>query len=216
MAIQFITIKCPECDAKLQIEDGRDYAFCTYCGAKVMIANDNEYIYRTIDEAGIKHAETERMIRLRELELEAKESEKSRVSKYIAYGVALLCVIVGAIICIWAPLGGMWGIIIGAYIAIFTMINSDDKKKKKYASSDDVVITTAMTDCVDYHYNKALAMYKNAGFTNINAIPLHDLTRFNLKKEGVVESLTINGEEDFDEDDVYPKNANILITYHSK
>ena len=169
MAIQFITIKCPECSADLQIEDGRDYAFCTYCGAKVMITNDNEHIYRTIDEAGIKHAETERMIRLRELELEAKETEKSRLSKYIAYGVALLCVIVGAIICIWAPLGGMWGIIIGAYIAMFTMIYSEDKKKKKkkYTNSDDVEITTPMMDCVDYHYNKALQLYKNAGFINI-------------------------------------------------
>ena len=218
MAIQFITIKCPECSADLQIEDGRDYAFCSYCGAKVMIANDNEHIYRTIDEAGIKHAETERMIRLRELELEAKETEKSRLSKYIAYGVALLCVIVGAIICIWAPLGGMWGIIIGAYIAMFTMINSDDKKKKKkkYTGSDDVEITTPMMDCVDYHFNKAVQLYKNAGFININAIPLHDLTRFNQKKDGMVESITINGNDEFEEEEVYPKNANILITYHSK
>ena len=60
----------------------------------------------------------------------------------------------------------MWGIIIGAYIALFTMINGDDKKKKKkkYTSSDDVEITTPMMDCVDYHYNKALQLYKNAGF----------------------------------------------------
>ena len=146
------------------------------------------------------------------------ETGKSRLSKYIAYGVALLCVIVGAIICIWAPLGGMWGIIIGAYIAMFTMINSDDKKKKKkkYTGSDDVEITTPMMDCVDYHYNKALQLYKNAGFININAIPLHDLSRFNQKKDGMVESITINGNDEFEEEEVYPKNANILITYHSK
>ena len=218
MAIQFVTIRCPECSADLQIEDGREYAFCTYCGAKVIIANDNEHIYRTIDEAGIKHAETERLIRLKELELEEKETAKSRKSMYLAYGVALLFVIVGAIICIWQPLGGAWGIIIGAYIALFTMINKDDKKKKKskYVSSEDVEITTPMMDCVDYHYNKALQLYKNAGFTNINAIPLHDLGRFNLKKDGMVESITINGNDEFEEEEVYPRNANILITYHSK
>ena len=50
----------------------------------------------------------------------------------------------------------------------------------------------------------------------INAIPLHDLTRFNQKKDGMVESITINGNDEFEEEEVYPKNANILITYHSK
>ena len=56
----------------------------------------------------------------------------------------------------------------------------------------------------------------SAGFININAIPLHDLTRFNQKKDGMVESITINGNDEFEEEEVYPKNANILITYHSK
>ena len=73
-----------------------------------------------------------------------------------------------------------------------------------------------MMDCIDYHFNKAVQLYKNAGFININAIPLHDLTRFNQKKDGMVESITINGNDEFEEEEVYPKNANILITYHSK
>ena len=90
MAIQFVTIRCPECGADLQIEDGREYAFCTYCGAKVIIANDNEHILRTIDEARIKQAETERIIRLKELEIQ----EKTNFPKKILVAVWLMACIV--------------------------------------------------------------------------------------------------------------------------
>lgn len=221
MAIQFVTIKCPECSADLQIEDGREYAFCTYCGARVMIANDNEHIYKMIDEARIKQAETDRMVRMRELDMDEKTSVSKKVLVVVWLTVSIALVVVGMI-----GLGfnkedmGIMSLILGINVALWGAMglfaNDSKKKKKRKANEDEVAITTAMMDCVDYHYNKAVILYKNAGFTNINAIPLHDLNRFSMKKEGMVESVTINGEEDFEEDEVFPKNANILITYHSK
>ena len=218
MAIQFISVKCPECGADLSIESGREFAFCSYCGTKVMVSNDNEHIYRTIDEAGIKQAETEREIRLRELELEERENSHGRRSQFIAYGIALAFVLVGALICIASPLGGMWGIIIGAYIALFTFIKSDDKKKKsrKYVSPNDVSISEAMLNCEDKNFNSAVMLFKGAGFSNVTAVPLNDLNVFNMKKNGQVESVTINGMDEFEENDVFPKNSNVLIMYHSK
>ncbi len=218
MAIQFISVKCPDCGAELSIDNSREFAFCSYCGAKVMVHNDNEHIYRNIDEARIKEAETERILRLRELELEEKENNRGRKSTLVAYGVALAFVLVGAIICIFAPLGGMWGIIIGAYIAMFTYIKSDDKKKKKskYVSPNDATITAQMLDCSGKNYNSVAMIYRNAGFTNVNSLPLGDLGLFNQRKNGQVETITINGNEKFEEGDVFPKNVNILITYHSK
>ncbi len=221
MAIQFVTFKCPECSADLQIEDGREYAFCTYCGAKVMIANDNEHIYRTIDEARIRQAETDRMVRMRELDMEEKSSVSKKVL-IIIWLTAVIVLLVLGIVGFAAGNEGLGGISllllmnVAGWGALGLFGNDDKKKRKRTISADEVVITSAMMDCVGYHYNKAVILYKNAGFTNINAIPLHDLTRFNLKKEGMVESVTINGEEDFDEDEVYPKNASVLITYHSK
>lgn len=108
MAIQFVSVRCPDCGAELSIENGREQAFCSYCGAKVLVHNDNEHIYRNIDEARIKEAENERILRLRELELEEKENSRSRKSRFIAYGVALGFVLIGALICIAEPLAGMW------------------------------------------------------------------------------------------------------------
>ena len=77
MPINLISVKCPDCGATLNIEEGRKQAFCTYCGAKILINNENEHIYRHIDEAQVKQAETEQIIRLKQLELE----EKKRASK---------------------------------------------------------------------------------------------------------------------------------------
>ena len=48
MAIQFVTIRCPECGADQQLEDNRYSAYCTYCGAKIMISNANEQFLRAI------------------------------------------------------------------------------------------------------------------------------------------------------------------------
>lgn len=36
MANKIIPIKCPECDADLDIEEGRKVMFCSYCGRKIM------------------------------------------------------------------------------------------------------------------------------------------------------------------------------------
>ena len=46
ISIELVTVRCPECEANLQIEDGRSSKFCTYCGMKLMIENNCEKIIR--------------------------------------------------------------------------------------------------------------------------------------------------------------------------
>ena len=73
LAINFVSVKCPECGAQLEVEEGRTQAFCTYCGTKVLIQNENEHIYRHIDEAAIRYTELE----MKRLEME-EEKRKER------------------------------------------------------------------------------------------------------------------------------------------
>ena len=65
--VNFIPVKCPQCNADLSIEEGRETAFCTYCGTKIIIDNENkkEYTYRYIDEAELRQTETEHDIRMK-------------------------------------------------------------------------------------------------------------------------------------------------------
>ena len=95
MAVKFISVKCPECGASLNIEGNRRQAFCTYCGVKIIIDNENEHIYRNIDEARVKQAETDRMIRLKEMELEEKRRKEISKQSAILIGVGFLMMVVG-------------------------------------------------------------------------------------------------------------------------
>ena len=104
-SVQLIKADCPKCGATLTIEGNRLEAFCNYCGAKLLIHRDNEKIYHFIDEADIKraeteekNAETERIIKLRQMEEENKEKGKDRIRKIIAFGACLLILILGQMI----------------------------------------------------------------------------------------------------------------------
>ena len=132
MAIKFVSVKCPECGATLDVEEGRKQLFCSYCGTKVMIDNDNEYIYRHIDEAGIKQAEADKLIRLKELELEEKENEKSRKGRYLAFAIAGGLAAIGALSEFIAPenLFGMGAIVVLCGLRFLRLSMEMIKKEK--------------------------------------------------------------------------------------
>lgn len=92
--MKLISLKCPECKADLNIEEGRKTCYCQYCGTKILI-DDNSFIhtYRKIDEARIKEAEVDKAVRLKELELELvkeKRKQRSKNFKMIVSGSLLL------------------------------------------------------------------------------------------------------------------------------
>lgn len=95
MAIKLNSVKCPECGATLSIESGLATFFCTYCGAKIIATNENEYTYRLVDDAKVKQAETDRIVRMKELELEEREKYNTKKKSIIAYVMAFLFVVVG-------------------------------------------------------------------------------------------------------------------------
>ena len=88
MAVKFTSVKCPECGANLPIEEGKEKMFCSYCGTQVIMTNENEHTFRHVDEAEIKRVEMERLLQLKELELEEKENERSRQGKVIAFSIS--------------------------------------------------------------------------------------------------------------------------------
>ena len=91
------TLKCTNCNASLSIQDdNRDFAFCEYCGTKIML-DDYRSTQRIVDEAKIKQAETEKEIKMKQLELIEKRQEdkkkKIKVKMIISFsviGIALI------------------------------------------------------------------------------------------------------------------------------
>lgn len=103
MGYKLLSVKCPDCGQTLSIEENRTQAFCTYCGAKVLISNENEYVFRQVDEAGIQKAETERLIKLKELELQEQREIHGRnlrkvlTTLWLIISVILLIIIISKI-----------------------------------------------------------------------------------------------------------------------
>ncbi len=123
--------QCPNCNAQISLDDSRDFGFCSYCGTKIML-DDYRSTHRVVDEARIYESETEKLIRLKELELEERERELNRKSRKKAYRVALILVIVGAILCL-TGIGALIGLLLiigGALTAELTFIGNMDKKDK--------------------------------------------------------------------------------------
>ena len=90
--MKLLTLKCPSCGGQLSVEEDRDFIFCQYCGTKIIIDRDNEFTYRHIDEADVKRAETERIVKLKELEFE-KENRGNQTVSIIVCLIALVFVL---------------------------------------------------------------------------------------------------------------------------
>ena len=144
MATKIISVECPNCGAILKIEDNRRQAFCSYCGIKLPIYNDNEYIYRHIDEAEIKNAETELIVRMKQMELMEKRLDyerKARTRKtLICLGMGLLGIIMVVVGFIAGeasgnPDSGYYALALVGWlplmVAIIKMITGDDESNHR-------------------------------------------------------------------------------------
>lgn len=218
MAVKLVSVKCPQCGASLDIDEGRNHVFCSYCGTKILVDNDNEYIYRHIDEASIKQTEAETMLRLKEMELQEKEDERKRKSQRTAYIIAAAVAIFGILLeAIADGFEGMLAIMIGLNIALFTFISNSQKKKSKIGtiSPNEIRISEKMEHYKEKDYNSIVGLFRAAGFENVYAVPLNDLNVFTAKKNGQVDDVTIDGSNELKEGDTFQKSAKVTVIYHS-
>lgn len=70
-------------------------------------------------------------------------------------------------------------------------------------------------DCEGMQYQEVAAQFEAAGFTNIEYDIIDDLILGWLTEDGEVEQVTIDGDDIFSEDDDYPEDAVVLISYHT-
>lgn len=94
MPLKINVTNCPSCGAAIPIQEGTAQITCSYCGSKFAITNENEFVYRHVDEARVRQAEIERMIRLKELEMEEKKRQIGNYKIIAVAGVILLLVLI--------------------------------------------------------------------------------------------------------------------------
>lgn len=218
MTIQKITLECPACGAGLEVGADREFCICPYCDTKIKLHNENEHIYRNIDEAGMVQAQTDRMIRLRELELEAQEKKADNI-KIIALAVVTALLIIIGIIGFAVDNAGMgFCLMFGMIVPMYGYIHFDEKRKAYIGRSNvrSGKIKLSNGDSLkgkDVQY--AQQMLRAAGFERIQLIPMNDLTNSLFIKPGRVKNVIIDGKEEFGTEEWFPKTAMVTVVYHS-
>lgn len=213
------TCTCPNCSASLEIDDSnRDFAFCQYCGAKIML-DDYRSTQRIVDEAAIKRAEVEHDIRLKELALEEKQMGWKKYAIIAWIGATLFCFLLGGIGSL-ADIEGLQmmyliGMNVGLWGGLFLMTNKNKDKRRSGSTSGGIKITSALSDYDEKNYEAYISQLRRAGFSDIKAIALQDLNWLSQKKNGKIESVTIDGEDEIEEGDIFSRDASITVTYHS-
>ncbi len=208
----FVELKCQQCNATLSVEADREMLFCTYCGNKILLNDENKHTIHYVDEADIKRAETERMIQLKELELDEKRRSKKKKEIIIWLLVIVGLVILGFSefpICFFvAPI--VW------FIGMLIFFGDNEKKKKpvRIVYENEIQISNSLCHYREKHYETVSGYYKTAGFVNVSTIPLHDLGLLEFKRNGLVKEITI-GDDEFEEGDIFKKTSPVVITYHS-
>lgn len=220
MAVKFVSEKCPECGATLSIEEGRKEAFCTYCGAKILISNENEHVYHNIDEAQIIQAKTDRMVKLKQIELAEREDSRIKqgksiriISTILLFFVMVVCFTLGS----KAPNSWLVGLLCPIGIIVIWSHRSKEKRINKYnlTLQGKAMVPSAIENYTNKNYEAVAIILENAGFTNVKCVPLNDLKVGLLNSPGQVESVVINGENISSGGRVFANDAAVVISYHS-
>ena len=73
----------------------------------------------------------------------------------------------------------------------------------------------AANDCEGMMYEEVAAAFESAGFTNIEYELIDDLITGWLTKDGEVEKVSLDGNDDFETDDFFDESASVIISYHT-
>lgn len=77
-----------------------------------------------------------------------------------------------------------------------------------------VKMTSSSSDLVGKNYEEVIQELNGIGLSNIEKVEIADLTSNSPMEDGEVESIVIDGNENFDEKSDFTKDSNVVITYH--
>lgn len=182
-----VKLTCENCGANLEVKD--NIAFCSYCGAKLAIDDGNRTITHR-DEARIRESERKEKVRLKELENEEKQKTREhKEQKWFWIGWAVFMLVLFSIIFIMAALDG--------------------------PNKNEVKMPCDMSDYKGEQYEAVVQELEDLGFYNIETTEKKDLVTGWITKDGEVYKVSIGGDSDFDEGDIFPKDAEVVVTYHT-
>ncbi len=189
-----VSLVCAHCGGTMAIDKDSSVLKCPYCGSTELIQENNN-----VTIAKIKN-DTQKEIELKKLEMEEKErqrkyEERKNSDRFLIRYCMCMVVLIG--------------------ISIF-LLRFSTKEDEVIQLDDPNMAAVAMSSSsyCEKNYQQATDSLKKSGFTNITCEPVYDIYFSVFAKEGEVDNITINDIAEFDKNDVFPKDAEIVITYH--
>ena len=69
-------------------------------------------------------------------------------------------------------------------------------------------------ECIGKNYSDIEEIFLNKGFTNISFEQTEDLKAMEAEKVGQVENVSIDGNTEFEKDQIFQVDAKVVISYH--
>ncbi|GGE32099.1 DUF4839 domain-containing protein [Streptococcus himalayensis] len=105
-----------------------------------------------------------------------------------------------------------WKYLLVAGTALFLVACSKDSKEME---TNTIKLPITSENIHKQNYKTIVNQLKDAGFTNVKVEKIEDLITGLLKKDGQIESVSINGDTDFIKGSKYEKDSKITVTYHT-
>lgn len=106
---------------------------------------------------------------------------------------------------------GFAGIGIIILVALFSLMMSWFLEPGK----NEVAVPLSAKKYKGENYEVVVQQLEDAGFENVEAKPVKDLVTGWITKDGDVESISIAGDTEFEEGDIFSVDSKVVVTYHA-
>lgn len=182
-------IKCPDCGKTLETDSLETKLKCPNCDSEIFI--DNSENIKETNRVDNNVTSNKSSLFIEKLKLEIIQKINNLKSKKLLLPIVGFAVI----------------ILISLMLALF---GSDDK-----ANANEAAIPFSSEECQDENYKDILKELSEAGFINVETKEIDDLIFGWLTKDGAVENVTVDGNEEFSSDTYFPKDVKIIVSYHT-
>lgn len=194
--------------------------------------DDYRETHRYVDEAQITQSENEKILRLKELELqEANQNRIDKITKPLTIIWLIISVIILYVCIMNFTSSDGWDTYIAILMAFFLgvpvigggaylifKIIPEREQNRIAINSGGIMFPKSLEPFQGRNYLTVKEVLSNAGFKNITCINLHDI-KFGLLQTSyidIVETISVNGTRILTGGKVYAPDSPIIITYHGK
>ena len=209
MSVEMLKLDCPHCHAPLEAENNLDTFYCKHCGKKIILddAQRRKAVLK-MEEMNHKKRQLDKTHEMERFRMKHKEQESAKKRQGKLWEILLTSKF-------------FWGIVIAVLVIVFfnvlffTATKMEEAEAQQDLEQGLIKLPASSENLIEQDYEDVALMFRSAGFTNVRTEGLGDLRLGIFSKEGTVTKVSVNGHTEFYGGVKFPKDAKIVITYHS-